>query len=136
MPNLVLKTMSASKSTQTRVQCPYCPKDYSTKGGLRQHLDKHHQEPDQTPKYRCQFCDRIHACNSNLQRHLPNCKSNPDRVLPSEGAFMCCICDYRCKQKGGMKSHVNKKHTDDAIEAFNVGDAVVVEALKIVINQC
>lgn len=136
IPKLVPKAMSASKSTQSRVQCPYCPKDYSTKGGLRQHMDKHHPEPDQPPKYQCQFCYRNHACNSNLLRHLLNCKSNPDRLLPSEGAFRCCVCDYRCKQKGGLKGHMNKKHTEEEFEAFTVGDAVVMAALKFAINRC
>jgi len=101
----------------SRVQCPNCPKTYASKGGLKQHMDKHHSEPGSQPKYDCQFCNRSHACSSNLSRHLLSCKGNPDKIRPDEGRFVCkhcaCLGIHRAfKANGGLFSHCNKHHQE------------------------
>jgi hypothetical protein len=112
----VLKpNISKSKINTHRVQCPNCSKTYAYKGGLKQHMDKHHPEPGSQPKYMCEYCDKSHACSSNLARHLLSCKNSPDYIKPSEGKFICEECAgneiHRAfKTKGNLIGHCNKKH--------------------------
>ena len=94
-----------------RIQCPECDKTYAGKGGLKQHMDKHHPV-DIDKKYMCEFCNRNHACTSNLKRHLMSCKSNPDRIKASESKFICEECDvpHTFKQKINLINHCFKIH--------------------------
>ena len=94
---------------KTRVQCPHCPKTYSHQGGLKQHMDKHHESGSQ-PKYQCSYCDKNHACSGNLTRHLLSCKKSPDYIKPSEGKFLCEECNRAFKTKGNLVSHCNNKN--------------------------
>lgn len=94
-----------------RVQCPECSNTYAGKGGLKQHMDKHHPV-DIDKKYMCEFCDRNHACSENLKRHLMSCKKNPDKIKPSEGKFKCEECEvpHAFKQKINLINHCFKIH--------------------------
>jgi hypothetical protein len=98
-----------------RVQCPHCPKTYAGKGGLKQHMDKHHPVEGAKPKYQCRFCDKNHACSSNLKRHLLSCKDSSDYIKPSEGKFICeecvgCGVNRAFKTKGNLHTHCVKFH--------------------------
>jgi hypothetical protein len=99
-----------------RVQCPHCSNTYAGKGGLKQHTDKFHTEPDSEPKYPCLYCYTNHACSSNLARHMLSCKNSPDYIKPSEGKFLCEECADKnihqaFKQKGNLKQHISTRHT-------------------------
>ena len=94
-----------------RIQCPQCSKTYAGKGGLKQHMDKHHLV-DIEQKYMCDFCHRIHACSENLKRHLLSCNKNPDKINTSEGKFKCEECEvpHAFKQKINLINHCFKVH--------------------------
>ena len=97
----------------TRHACNYCSKDYASSGGLRQHIDsKHWKELGLLPKYVCIFCERPHECKSNLNRHYLSCKKNPDRINVCDGEFKCDKCPRAFKQKGGLKQHMDKQHSN------------------------
>ncbi len=94
---------------------PECSKTYASRGGLKQHTDKHHSKLGANPKYQCGFCDKNHANSSNLVRHLLSCKKNPYHKL-IEGAFVCEECAKEgkhktFKQKGNLKTHCMRHHT-------------------------
>lgn len=94
-----------------RVQCPECSNTYAGKGGLKQHMDKHHPV-DIDKRYLCEFCDLNHECLSNLKRHILSCKSNPDKIKESEGKFICEECDVPrgFKQKTNLINHCFRIH--------------------------
>lgn len=94
----------------SRFQCTQCTKTYAGKGGLKQHMDKHHPEPGAVAKYVCGFCDKIHACKSNLERHKLSCKKNSCRIASGSDAckFKCNICGHGSKQKANMLKHQAK----------------------------
>ena len=91
----------------TWISCPCCPKTYSGRGGLKQHMDMHHPEPGALAKYVCEFCDRAHACRSNLERHKLSCKKNPVSIAAGsvDCKFKCEACGHGFKQKVNMLMH-------------------------------
>jgi len=108
-----------------RIQCPECDKTYAGKGGLKQHMDKHHRVVDVEPKYMCEFCDHDLTNTSQLKQHLLSCKSNPDRIDVSEGKFICKECEvpHAFKQKINLINHCFKIHNIPRPESLRSSNA-------------
>ena len=108
-----------------RIQCPECDKTYAGKGGLKQHMDKHHSLVDVEPKYMCEFCNRNLTTTSHLKQHLMSCKSNPGRIKASEGKFICEECDVprAFKQKINLINHCFKIHNIPKPESLRSSNA-------------
>ncbi|KAK3915519.1 Longitudinals lacking protein, isoforms A/B/D/L [Frankliniella fusca] len=58
---------------------------------------------NQEPTHRCEQCSRVYSHHSSLRNHQKFECGKPAQ-------FGCPLCQYRCKRKGNLKSHIRNVH--------------------------
>ncbi|XP_026668178.1 zinc finger protein 62 homolog [Ceratina calcarata] len=111
--------MTATKASSRRYRCTLCPKKFSTRNNLDNHLLLHRDG------FKCNHCDEIHQSQSSLVRHkaakhrttvmtCPVCERSfnsssnlHQHVLTHAGIrpYRCDICDEDFTQRSSMLRH-------------------------------
>ena len=119
-----------SETPATRVACEIidCSKDYASKGGMMNHLKKHHKTTDhilsplgsfpQSNSARVLFGDEAEAStqgNSLGQVNSPKVRS--------DGRFVCNTCDNDYGSKDELNKHIYSTHTPKPRQEASQGTA-------------
>ena len=79
--------------------CDQCPKTFSSRQGLRQHLQTHKEN---VKKYMCPQCNKSFNIKSNLKTHI--------LIHTGEKPHKCTMCDFAANRVHHLKMHI-LKHT-------------------------
>lgn len=82
--------------------CPECDQWFSNKQTLQMHILRSHKS---SCPYRCGTCLKGYIRPSELQSHCEN--------VHSPNFFECCICRNCFKSKSALKTHYQKKHSNN-----------------------
>lgn len=92
-------------TTANRVSCPHCPKTYSRKDKLRQHLKKQHPETlPLPPKFKCGICEKTFRYEMAYKQHQKSC--GVDKPRP----FKCQTCGKGFTRKATLLDHQQLVH--------------------------
>ena len=84
-------------SKEKQFPCPYCPRKYSLKGNLKNHILN---APEETEKrFSCEFCERKFRLQCFLNIH--------ERKHDNDTPFSCKICDAKFKRANALTTHPN-----------------------------
>lgn len=90
--------------------CTFCPKAFTQKSGLEQHLRIH----TKVKPYNCIICSKAFAQSIHLQQHM--------RTHTNVAPFQCGICEQRFKQSSHLNYHLKCHNpanmTDDQKERY------------------
>lgn len=79
---------------------------------------KHYREQHTNEKpFKCTRCAYETKRKFDLKQHFV--RLHEDIELKSPLEYCCPRCEYTCFSKSVLKSHVNKKHTEDKDKPFN-----------------
>ena len=81
--------------------CDQCPKTFSSRQGLRQHLQTHKEN---VKKYMCPQCNKSFNIKSNLKTHI--------LIHTGEKPHKCTMCDFAANRVHHLKMHM-LKHTGE-----------------------
>ncbi|XP_034249725.1 longitudinals lacking protein, isoforms A/B/D/L-like [Thrips palmi] len=76
--------------------------NYHTRDALSEHQENENRFQSQS--HHCDKCNRIYSHQQSLRNHQ---KFECGKVAQ----FACSYCDYRCKRKGNMKTHIIHVHS-------------------------
>lgn len=85
----------------TQVWCDLCPKTYSSKKAMREHMQTRHANLD--PNFLCQYCSEKFVTQKALYMHV---KKHEDKMA---APVQCPHCDHKCK-KHRMTLHIQTYH--------------------------
>jgi Zinc finger, C2H2 type/C2H2-type zinc finger len=123
------ETSSASKNIKTAkkrvkrakqqlLKCPICPKTFSSKCNVSQHIKFVHEK---VRKFNCDFCGLKLQSSKALERHIgchiknPNFKPRPHYTDDSTRPFKCDDCLKYFKTKSELKQHQRVVHKGSTI---------------------
>ena len=86
-------------TTANRVQCSHCPKTYSRKDKLREHIKKQHPETISLPQYGCGICEKKFRYEMAFKQHQKSC--GIDKPRP----FKCNTCGKCFTRKATLEDH-------------------------------
>ena len=88
-------------TTANRVPCPHCPKTYSWKDKLREHLKKQHPEiiSPPPPQFKCGICEKTFRFEMAFKQHQKSCGVNKPKP------FKCTICGKGFTRKATLQDH-------------------------------
>ena len=82
--------------TETKVQCDFCEKEFSSHKGLDIHCQTTHQEQNN----KCATCDKLFGNYSGLKNHL---------IIHFQPLIQCDLCEKSFKLKS-IDSHIDNVH--------------------------
>ncbi|KAK8768867.1 hypothetical protein V5799_014668 [Amblyomma americanum] len=81
-----------------RFSCHLCPKDFSQRGSLRDHLKTH----SAGKSYECHLCPQKFSYLSNMRRHV--------RFHAGKKMFRCQLCGGQFTRMTGLRNHMGYAH--------------------------
>ncbi|CAC5400325.1 unnamed protein product [Mytilus coruscus] len=103
-----------SHSDSMNFQCNVCPKKFKSKKALRSHWDCAHS----SNFYKCDKCSYTTRSQTTLQIHQ---QSTHSEARP----FSCHLCEYSCKLKGNLNSHMKNIHKLEIVSINKLHEKVV-----------
>lgn len=84
-----------------RYQCQICFKSFSSKHGLRTHVETHLLESQRHKKFKCNECDRSYYSGSSLSYHR-----STHSMEQEVGPHVCRKCSKEFAKRQGLRTHM------------------------------
>ena len=93
-------------TSEHRVTCPFCPKTFTRKDNLKNHIKKKHAEGVNSREYRCENCKKPFQYEMALHLHQEHC--GKEKAKP----FQCTFADCgKCfSRKSTLEHHQQHAH--------------------------